>query len=321
MAFSNWMEKKGVSRGLSSLLSVLTFVFVIAAIFTLVGWQVSNISKDAAKIEKNLSTKISELRHSISSSLGVSEEKQQEVVKKQQSQSGGGLGKAVTAIMSSAMSILVDTVLMLVYLFLLLYFRGHLKKFVLKLVPETGKPKTKKIVTESSRVAQKYLSGLGMMIVMLWIMYGIGFSIVGVKHAIFFAILCGLLEIIPFVGNLAGTLLTMLMAFAQGGGTNLLLGILITYAIVQFVQTYVLEPLVVGAEVNLNPLFTILLIVIGETVWGVAGMVLAIPVAGIMKIIFDNVPVLQPYGYLIGKEQENDKGNGLKEKIKKLFKK
>jgi predicted PurR-regulated permease PerM len=135
-------------------------------------------------------------------------------------------------------------------------------------------------------------------------MYGIGFSIAGVKNAFFFAILCGLLEIIPFVGNLAGTALTVLMALTQGGGGNIVIGVLITYALVQFIQTYILEPLVVGAEVNINPLFTIIAIVLGELIWGVPGMVLAIPLTGIFKIICDNVESLKPYGFLIGKEKK-----------------
>ncbi len=93
------------------------------------------------------------------------------------------------------------------------------------------------------------------------------------------------------------------MALSQGGGTNMVIGILITYGCVQFIQTYILEPLVVGAEVKINPLFTIIAIVIGELVWGMPGMILAIPLLGIAKIIFDNVDSLKPYGFLIAEEK------------------
>jgi predicted PurR-regulated permease PerM len=150
-------------------------------------------------------------------------------------------------------------------------------------------------------------------------MYGIGFSIAGVKNAFFFAILCGLLEIIPFIGNLAGTALTLLMAVTQGGGSNIIIGILITYALVQFIQSYIIEPLVVGAEVNINPLFTIIAIVLGETVWGIPGMILAIPLVGIFKIICDNVESLKPYGFLIGEEKKK-KEPGMMDKVKGWFK-
>ena len=143
-----------------------------------------------------------------------------------------------------------------------------------------------------------------MMIACLWIMYSIGFSIVGVKYAVLFAIICGLLEIIPFIGNLTGTLLAILMVIIQGGGAGMVLGVVITYLIVQFLQTYLLEPLVVGAEVNINPLFTIIILVVGELIWGIPGMVLAIPLLGIIKIICDHIPSLKPYGYLIGSDRK-----------------
>ena len=150
-------------------------------------------------------------------------------------------------------------------------------------------------------------------------MYGIGFSLVGVKYALFFAVLCGLLEIVPFVGNLIGNLLTILMALSQGGDTNMVIGILVIYFVVQFIQSYILEPLIVGSEVNINPLFTIVGLIGGELVWGIAGMILAIPLLGIAKIIFDHVEPLKPFGALIGEEKKSP--NKLKKKFGEWAKK
>ena len=155
------------------------------------------------------------------------------------------------------------------------------------------------------------------MIVCLWVMYGIGFTIVGVKNAIFFAILCGILEIVPFVGNLTGNAITILFSIAQGGGTDMIIGILISYALIQFIQTYILEPLVVGRGVSINPLFTIAGIVGMELIWGIPGMVLAIPLLGITKIICDHIEPLKPYGFLIGQEKQSN--SSLLDKVKKWF--
>ena len=165
------------------------------------------------------------------------------------------------------------------------------------------------------RVAQKYLTGLALMIACLWVMYGIGFSIVGVENAIFFAILCGLLEIVPFVGNLTGVTVTLLMTLAQGGSTSMLIGILVTYSVVQFTQSYILEPMVVGREISINPVFTIMGIVGGELLWGISGMILALPLLGIIKIICDHIEPLKPFGYLIG----DDKKEEGSKKLKKIF--
>ena len=218
--------------------------------------------------------------------------------------------------MSSTSGFLVNTLLVLVYLFLFLYFKRHLKNSILKFVPQTEKSNTNKIIHDSTSVGQKYLSGLSMMIVILWIMYGIGFSVAGVKNALFFAILCGLLEIVPFVGNITGTALTIIASMATGGSSNVIIAILIVYGLVQFIQTYILEPLVVGEEISINPLFTIIGLVVGELVWGIPGMVMALPALGLLKVIFDNIDPLKPYGFLIGSQK---KENNFKDKLKKFF--
>ncbi|HEY1024340.1 MAG TPA: AI-2E family transporter, partial [Sphingobacteriaceae bacterium] len=210
-------------------------------------------------------------------------------------------------------------ILVLVYIFLFMYFRSRLKKSIVRLVPEGERGNTEKIIRDASQVSQQYLIGLGSMIVVLWILYSIGFSVVGVKSAFFFAILCGLLEIVPFVGNFTGTSLTLLMVLSQGGNAQMAIGVLVTYLTIQFVQTYVLEPLVVGAKVNINPLFTILILVAAEMVWGIPGMVLAIPFLGIVKIICDHIEPLKPYGYLIGEERTKNESVWVK-KIKALWK-
>jgi predicted PurR-regulated permease PerM len=174
-------------------------------------------------------------------------------------------------------------------------------------------------MTEASQIAQKYIGGLGLMIVMLWVLYGIGFSIVGVKNAVFFAILCGVLEIVPYVGNLTGTSITLLMTVAQGGDFSMMAGVVITYGLVQFFQNNVLTPLIVGSEVNINPVFTIMALLSGELVWGVPGMILAIPILGIFKIICDHVEVLKPYGFLIGQPGSKTVKSGIADKVKGLF--
>jgi predicted PurR-regulated permease PerM len=204
----------------------------------------------------------------------------------------------------------------MVYIFLFLLYRNRFQQFVLKQVPQQEQQNAKEIMHEVRQVAQKYLTGLSIMIVCLWILYSIGFTIAGVDNAIFFAILCGLLEIVPFVGNLIGVSVTLLMSLAQGGETSMIIAILITYAVVQFFQTYLLEPMVVGKNISINPVFTIVGLVGGELLWGLPGMILALPILGIIKIICDRIEPLKPYGFLIGDEKENEPT--IVDKIKKM---
>ncbi len=311
------IEKRKVGKGWAALIIIILLLALLSGIIYLLSWQMSGIAEDASKIEAHLKTAMDSVMKTINKNLGISTYKQREIIEEQTAKAGTGSSKFFIGFVSSFTGILINFILVLVYLFLFLYFRGHIKNFILKLAPAAQKENTENIIQESSMVAQKYLTGLGTMIVMLWVMYGIGFSIVGVKSALFFAVLCGILEIIPFVGNLTGTALTLLMVISQGGGSGMVIGVLITYALVQFIQSYIIEPLVVGAEVNINPLFTILVLVIGEMVWGIPGMILAIPLLGIVKIICDNVEGLKPYGFLIGMEQKKPKRLPISQRFKK----
>ena len=319
LPLSKKLEKRKIGRGWAALLSILVLLVFIAGVIALLSWQMSDIAKDADQMKQHLQENVDKATQAITNKFGISAKKQQEFIEKQQSQGSGG-GQMMMGFVSGLSGMIVNFILVLVYLFLLLYFRSHLKTFALKLTKQDQKAHVQKVIYDCSLVAQKYLGGLGAMIVMLWIMYGIGFSIVGVKNALFFAVLCGILEIVPFVGNVIGTSLTLLMVLTQGGGSGMLLGVIITYGIVQFVQTYLLEPLIVGAEVNINPLFTIMILVLGELIWGLPGMILAIPLLGIVKIVCDNVEGLKPYGYLIGKEKKEKQENSVIDKIKKWFK-
>ncbi len=302
---TRWLRKKGAPSILASLAAPLTFLVFLAVIISLLAWQLSGVAEDSHQIEQQLMKKVGEARTWLATSMGIPEEKQQQIMKEQQS--SGGPTTAITGIITGAGGILTDFLLVLIYMFLIIHFRGQFVNFILKLLPAARKDEGEQVIRSSQEAIQKYFSGLALMIVGLWIMYGIGYTIIGVKNPIFFAMLCGTLEIIPFIGNLAGTAITMLMSIGQGASTNMLIWIAVTYAVVQFVQSYILEPLVVGREVKVNPFFTIAGIVAGEAIWGIPGMIMAIPTLAILKIVFDHVESLKPYGYLIGEEKEQNK--------------
>ncbi|RZM24031.1 MAG: AI-2E family transporter [Pedobacter sp.] len=313
--FCNCLEHKGMSRGIASLLCIVAFLLSLSMIVLLLSWQLNGLVENIDGMKHRVTSLFSNFQHWVYEKAGIDLRQQKEMIKEQ---TDGG-GNMLASFAGKIMDILLNTVLVLVYMFLFLLYRSHIKKFILKLVPGGEKGKADGVVHQVGKVAQRYLSGLASMIVVLWIMYGIGFSIVGVESAIFFAVLCGILEIIPFVGNLTGTSVTLLAVLAQGGDSRMVIGVLITYALVQFIQTYILEPLIVGEQVNINPLFTILAIVMGEMIWGVAGMVLAIPLIGMLKIVCDHVPDLQPYGFLIGTEKQRSRKTGVIDKIKAIF--
>ncbi len=317
LPISRWLESKGVPRAVAVLSCLLIILVVLAGISTLIGWQISALTDDMTLIKQNLTATLDSIQDYILKHAGMSLEKQSEILNKQQSMFAG----LITGTAGSLANVFTYLILILVYVVFLLYYRGHIKQFLLKLAPSEKRNEMNVIVNSIAKVSQQYLTGLSKMIVCLWLMYGVGFSIVGAHNALFFAFLCGILEIIPFVGNITGTILTVLVTAVHGGSPGTILAILCVYGAVQFIQGWVLEPIIVGGQVKINGLFSIIALIAGELVWGIPGIFLAIPLIAMLKIICDNIEALRPYGFLIGETETAAGKISFTEKIKKLFKK
>ena len=289
LPFSKWMENNKVPKGIAVLICLMIFLLIIAAIGTLLGWQILELVRDFDLIKERAVLQANRIQQYILINYGVSTENHVQAIKNQQS----FFTDVISSIASSITSIAANFVLILVYIFCLIYYRSHIKNFLINLSPPSQQKEMEKIIYHTTRVSQQYLLGLFKMITILWVMYFIGFSVLGVKNALFFAILCGLLEIIPFIGNITGTIITLLVAAVNGAGYPMLGGIVLTYSIVQLIQGWILEPLIVGTQVKINPLSTIIALVI-------PGIFIAIPLIAMFKIVCDHVDSLKPYGSLIG---------------------
>ena len=291
-----WFELKRLPRWLAVVICMLVLLLVIIAVGTLLTWQIAGFTSDLAQIKIKVNDMILNMRTFIFTHLNITMAEQSEILKGGQST----VTDMLQSVFGSVMRIGAQFILVLVYVFLLLYYRDHLKEFILKMTAPDQRYEMGQMVSNATKVSQQYLLGMSKMIVCLWIMYSIGFSLVGVSNPISFAILCGVLEIIPFVGNITGTAVTALASAAQGASFGMIGGIILTYGIVQFIQGWFLEPLILGPQVKINPLFTIVALIVGELVWGIAGIVLAIPIIAIIKIVCDHIEALNPYGFLIG---------------------
>ena len=316
LPFCNWIEKKKIPKGVAVLLSLLGMLSIIVMLISLVGYQVSELVADAEILKEKAIASGTRIQKYIFDTLSISVKEQDKIIKNEQP----SYANIMQAMLGSMASFVTSIILILVYFVFLLFYRNHIKSFLVQLAAKSQQDEMSEVIQSVAAVSQQYLIGLSKMIFLLWIMYGIGFSVLGVKNAIFFAILCGILEIVPFVGNITGTTLTVLVAAINGANAEVLIGIVIVYGIVQFVQGWILEPLVVGAQVQINSLFTILALVLGELLWGIPGIILAIPLTAMFKIICDHIEPMKPYGFLIGEIVTPKKKIKIIEKIKTIIK-
>ncbi len=311
LPFCQWLERKKLPKAIAVITCLLTILVAVGSLISLFGWKISGLVSDAERLKERAIATGNKFQEYIFSQFGLSIADQLLILKQEQP----SYSNIVQNMAGSVSSLFTNLIFIYIYFVFLLYYRGHIKQFLLKLSPENQRPEMENIVKNTTKVSQQYLIGLAKMIFCLWLMYGIGFSILGVKNAIFFAILCGLLEIVPYLGNIFGTFITIFVAAIQGGDISLLVGIAIVYAIVQTIQGWLLEPLILGPQVKINPLFTIIVLILGQLLWGIPGIILAIPLTAMFKIVCDNVESLKPYGFLIGEIEEIKKSPNFLQKI------
>ena len=296
LPFCNWMQSHKIPKGIAVFVCFLALLSILAILISLLGWKISELLNDFTLIKQKSIEVGNQMQQYIFNHINISVDEQISILKKEQP----SYSNIFQMVFGSITSVFASLVLVLIYFAFLLYYRNHIKNFLLKIAKSSKREEMEQVIYNATKVSQQYLLGLSKMIVLLWIMYAIGFGIIGIENAIFFAILCGLLEIVPYLGNITGTLLTVLVSAIHGANPTLLGEIIIVYGIVQLIQGWLLEPLILGPQVKINPLFTIIVLVLGQLLWGIPGIILAIPLTAIFKIICDHIPSLHPYGFLIG---------------------
>lgn len=297
--------------GLSIAGALLAILLVFGGLFAAVGQQAANFAESWPQTKKTLSKELNQLREEYGLAKFIPEmnANQEEAQGNPSGRNDNGpasslpiSGNRVMGLLSGTFGILGDFFLMLVYVVLFLSQKERLQTFVLRRVPESERDKAQQTMHESRGIVQDYLRGRLILIAILTVLYSIGFLIIGIDYAILIALLVAILSIIPYLGNLIGGVFAMAMAFAGGGGSSAVLGVLITMSIAQALESYILTPLIVGDEVDINPLTTIICVVGMSILWGPVGAIIAIPLFAILRIVFSHVEGLKDYAYLLGQE-------------------
>ena len=135
----------------------------------------------------------------------------------------------------------------------------------------------------------------------------VGLLLLGVDYAVFFGTLAAFLLLIPYIGIMIGSLLPIVYALVTKDSPVYAVGVAGIFLFVQFLEGNFITPHIVGSKVSVNPLAAIIALILGGQLWGVAGLVLALPLTAILKVVFDNIESMKPYGYLIGEPEQTHK--------------
>jgi len=172
--------------------------------------------------------------------------------------------------------------------------------FLAKLFRKEYHAKLREILTQIKGAVQSYISGLIFEMIAVSALTSIGLYFIGVKYAILLGIITGILNLIPYIGILVAGILTILSSLTGSPEVSLILGVIIVNLVVQLIDNNILVPMIINTKVQINAFVSIVGIIIGGQIAGIAGMFLAIPILAILKIVFDRIESAEPWGYLMG---------------------
>ncbi len=307
---SNKLESWGMSRGISSLISTIIIMLVSLGIAALLFFQAKSFVNDWETIEKAMGPKIEHIENYFLEKTDVEQidiDSYKEKGNVSTMLSSPNSGKTAFEALSTVLGFMTSILLMLVYIFFLLFYRKMFKKFILKLFSNERQREVKSIIDQTAKISQHYLAGRLVLMVILAILYSIGLGISGLSNFILIGIISAVLSLIPMLGNIIGLALAMAFGYLTTGETSVLIGVILTFAVAQFIDSLILQPFILGSKVNIHPLFIILVLILGNMVWGVVGMALAIPILGIINIAFGYIKPLQPLSYLLSNPKEDRK--------------
>ena len=304
MPMCRFMEKRlRFPRGLSSIVASVLALAIIGFVIYELSIQVAKLSNDWPQFQKQFITLTDDLQSWISRTFGVRRKDQLEYLNDTAKKSiSTGTAIVETALRSIGYVLMLTGFTFLFTLFFLLY-RTHLLKFLVASFSETYHKTVFEIIDNIQFMVKKYLVGLFLQMIIVTILSFIAYTIIGVKYNFMLAILTGILNILPYIGIFTALLIGALITFATAGISHVLF-IVIAIIVIHAIDGNIIMPRVVGSKVKINSLIVIIGLVIGEMLWGIAGMLLTIPILAILKIIFDRVEGLQSWGFLMGEDDD-----------------
>ncbi|MDI1317866.1 AI-2E family transporter [Flavobacterium sp.] len=280
--------------------AIILFLMLFLGVFYFISMQITDMADDWAKIKHNFIFHLEHLQQMVRDTFNVSKTEQNEFISKATKDSLDSGKQLVGTTLTSFADIFLNATLIPIYTFLFLYYQSHFVNFLTKIVKPENHKKLREVLDQIKIAVQSYIAGLLFEMIAVSILTTIGLYLIGVEYFILLGIITGILNLVPYIGILFAGILSILVSLSGSTDISIVLGVIIVNVIVQFIDNNILVPMFVNSKVQINALVSIIGIIIGNVLGGITGMFLAIPIIAIIKVIFDRIDSLEPWGYLFG---------------------
>ena len=296
----NYFIRKKINRVFSIIITLLLTYLVIASLGTLLFSQASRFSESWPKLVDKFTGLLNQTITWSSGYFNINAQQIHEWIIKTKSEIINTISASIGHTIATIGSGLVAIFLIPIYIFLILLYQPLILNFIRKLFGKNNQSQVSEIVTQTKTVIQHYLIGLVIEFVIIAILYSVTLLVLGIDYAIMLGIIAALLNVIPYIGGFVGVALPMMIALVTKSTAWYALYVLIIFYIIQFIDNHYIIPKIVASKVKINALFAIIVVIVGNALWGITGMFLSIPLLAIVKLIFDHIESLKPLGFLLG---------------------
>jgi predicted PurR-regulated permease PerM len=287
---------------LAALTACLLLLMVIFGTFVFLGAQYARFGKDLPELQQALLARIDVAQAWLESRFNISQTRQAAWLNKEMDSLAQAAGSVAMSFFSSAGTALATAIVIPIITFFLLLLKGHFREFLGRL--RMGQEGTLlRVVENISELSRKWLKGVLTVMLLLAVLDSLGFLALGLDYAVLLGATAAMLNVVPYVGPWLGAVMPLLIALLTKDSAMAALGVVGVIAATQFIDNNFITPKVVGSSVSINPLASMIALIGWGMLWGFMGLILAIPITGMMKLVFDEIPALKPWGFLLGEEK------------------
>jgi predicted PurR-regulated permease PerM len=287
-----------VPRALAVTLTVFFGIGCTALIGYLLSTQVAQFGQSFPILKVRFGQMTDSLEHWIRLQFGVSIQKQVLFFKNALDSSQAAIGSILGTVFGTISLLLIIPI----YVFMLLLYKNLILNFLYEVFLEEHSKRVGEVLAQTKSAIQSYIVGLLVEMVIVSSLNSLALFIIGVKYAILLGVIGGIINILPYIGGFVAILLPVLIATVTKEGYSAQLEVIVSYLLIQFVDSNIIFPRFVSVKVQINALVSLLAVFLGSLMWGIAGMFLMLPIVAVLKIIFDRVEDLKPWGKLLGDE-------------------
>lgn len=285
------MTKKGMSRIIASIIVYIVFIAFLVVFFRIFIPIIYNELNELIGTLPGIMTDITDFINNIFAKIdveGVDIDGIKNSILNGITAYGNSISSSipttVVSIMGSLFSGLGTIFFGLIIGLYMLFDFDNVTNLLLKLIPKRYQMEVADLLENIGREVRKSVNGTLLVACMVFVCDTIGFSIVGLNSALLFGLFCGITDLIPYIGPYIGTAVTAIVAFTQSPLIGI--GVLVIAIIVQLVESYILQPVVMSKATKLHPVTIICSLLIFGHFFGIVGMILAVPIMSIFKVIW-----------------------------------